>query len=105
MIFAFLPEDVIHCILLYNDTIKYRHGKYMNQIRKNDKRYALLLEIPSIIQNEFYEHVYEVKHYYKFCYRLTYTSLCVDLENDKIIYSFCYDCEEKPEVYDLCIRS
>ena len=98
MNFTSLPEDIIHYILSYNDKIKYRNGKYMDQICKNDKRYKLLLTNPSINQNETYEHVYEV------CYRQTYTSLCVDLENNKIIYTFCYDCEENPELYHLWIR-
>jgi len=104
MIFAFLPEDVIHYILSYNDTIKYRNGKYMDQICKKDKRYELLLKIPPIIQHEFYKDVYEMKHYYEYYDGLTYTTLCVDLENDKIIYTFCYDIDD-PDVYHLCIRN
>ena len=55
MNFSSLPEDIIHYILSYNDKIKYRNGKYMDQICKNDKRYKLLLTIPPINQNETYE--------------------------------------------------
>ena len=104
MNFSSLPEDIIHYILSYNDKIKYRNGKYMDQICKNDKRYKLLLTIPPINQNETYEHVYEIIHVYEVCYRPTYTSLCVDLENNKIIYTFCYNCEENPKLYHLWIR-
>ena len=41
-----LPQEVIYHILSYTDAIKYRNGKYMNQISKTDKRYKLLLKIP-----------------------------------------------------------
>jgi hypothetical protein len=102
---SFLPEDVVFHILSYNGRIKYRNGKYMNQICTSDKRYKLLLTIPPIRVNSYYEHVYEMRRWYEFCYRPTYTSLCVDLENDNIIYTFCYDCEENPENYHLWVRS
>lgn len=81
MIFSLLPYDVIHHILSYNNRIKYRNGKYMNQIC-NDKRYKLLLRIPPVIASMDYIHVYDV------CYRPTDSSLCVDLEDGNIIYTF-----------------
>lgn len=40
-----LPLEIIHHILSYNNTIKYRNGTYMNQICKNDYRYDLLKKI------------------------------------------------------------
>ena len=40
------PLEIVHRILEYDGRIKYRHGKYMNQISKSDKRYELLLKIP-----------------------------------------------------------
>jgi hypothetical protein len=102
---SFLPEDVVFHILSYNDKVKYRNGKYMNQISKSDKRYKLLLTIPPVMANRDHEHVYEMIHGFNVCYRPTYTSLCVDLENENIIYTFCYDCRENPENYHLWIRS
>uniref|UniRef100_A0A6C0ASC9 Uncharacterized protein n=1 Tax=viral metagenome TaxID=1070528 RepID=A0A6C0ASC9_9ZZZZ len=104
MNFSSLPEDIIYHILSYNDAIKYRNGKYMDQICKHDKRYKLLLTIPKINQNETYEYVYEMIYSYEVCYRPTYTFLCVDIYNEKIIYTFCYDCEENPQLYHLWIR-
>jgi len=40
------PQEIVHRILEYDGRIKYRHGKYMNQISKTDKRYEMLLNVP-----------------------------------------------------------
>lgn len=106
MIFRNLPMDIVHYILSYNDTIKYRNGKYMNKICKTDKRYEILQRIEQIRSNTVFPFVYEVTTWYNFCYRPTYTLFCVDIESDmKITYTFCYDCENEPEKYDLWIRN
>lgn len=77
----------------------------MNQICKNDKRYEILERIEQIHLNDKFPGVYEVKNWYDSCYRPTYTLFCVDLDYDKtkIIYTFCYNCDE-PEKYNLWIR-
>jgi len=41
-IFANLPEDIVRNILSYQGAIKYRAGKYMDQLSPNDPRYELL---------------------------------------------------------------
>ena len=99
--------DIVHYILSYNDTIKYRNGKYMNQICKTDKRYEILKRIEQIHLNDNFPGVYEVTSWYELFYRPTYKLLCVDLnyDNKKIIYTYCYDCENEPEKYDLWIRN
>ena len=43
-----LPLEIVHRILEYDGRIKYRHGKYMNQIASDDERYKMLLTIPII---------------------------------------------------------
>ena len=61
MLFSYLPTDIIHHILSYNETLKHRNGKYMGQISKSDKRYELLLKIPrkfNNITNEFDDYYY-----------------------------------------------
>jgi hypothetical protein len=44
--FQTLPQDVLQQILVYDGTIKYRNGVYMNQISKNDIRYKICNKIP-----------------------------------------------------------
>ena len=44
--FKFLPEVLIHIIINYTDVIVYRHGKYINRIKKNDYRYNLIRNVP-----------------------------------------------------------
>ena len=106
--YSFLPEDIIHYILSYSDAIKYRNGKYMNQISRNDKRYRELIRLSPIYLDNIYTDVY-----YIYIYRHTInniiskdtdTKLYVDLENNKITYTFCYDFEREPENYHLWIR-
>ena len=48
MLFSYLPTDVVHHILKYTGKIKYRNGKYMNQIVTDDNRYKILQTIPII---------------------------------------------------------
>ena len=42
MLLSNLPDDIIYHILSYGTVLKYRNGKYMNQISKTDSIYLIL---------------------------------------------------------------
>jgi len=77
MIFSSLPTDIIHHILSYNETLKYRNGKYIGQISKMDKRYELLLKIPRKILKIYKEYgffVYVNRHLTIRIYEILYAT-------------------------------
>ena len=41
----FLPKEIINIIIQYDGRIKYRKGKYMNQIDYENDKYELLNKI------------------------------------------------------------
>jgi len=52
---SYIPEELLHIILSYDGRIKYKNGKYVNIIHKNDERYYIITPIISkkmkIMQN------------------------------------------------------
>ena len=46
--YAFLPKELKNVILEFDGQIKYRRGKYMNQINISDPKYDCLRTIPQI---------------------------------------------------------
>lgn len=38
----YIPKKLLHIIVEYDGRIKYRNGKYVNIIAKNDERYDIL---------------------------------------------------------------
>jgi len=52
---SYIPEELLHIILSYDGKIKYKNGKYVNIIHKNDERYYIITSIISkkmkIMQN------------------------------------------------------
>ena len=49
-----LPLEIVHKILAYDGRIKYRNGKYMDQICKDDYRYHLLRKISVFQRDSWY---------------------------------------------------
>jgi hypothetical protein len=47
MIFSYISKELLHIILEYYGRIKYKNGKYVNIIHKNDERYNIITPIIS----------------------------------------------------------
>ena len=44
--FKYLPDEIIHIIINYTNIVVYRHGKYINRIKKNNDIDFLIKRIP-----------------------------------------------------------
>ena len=53
-----LPLEIVHRILEYDGRIKYRHGKYMNQIAQDDDRYKVLQTMPRPCSYYIFQNLY-----------------------------------------------
>ena len=62
------PLEIVNRILEYDGRIKYRHGKYMNQIAQDDDRYTFPLrpegpKLGNVSNREAVLHVSSTKYY------------------------------------------
>lgn len=44
---SYIPKELLHIILEYDGRIKYKNGKYVEIIHKNDERYNIITPIVS----------------------------------------------------------
>lgn len=91
MKYSDIPEDLLPIILSYYGRIKYRNGKYVNIIDKNDERYNIIAPIISkkiqILQN--IEDFSENSFYLEFTFEKQPT-LALCYYYDKNVFEICY---------------
>jgi hypothetical protein len=95
-IIKLLPDDISNIILEYIGHHKCRNGVFIKQLKKNDKRYNNLINIP-IIENgmvELYIKSFKRKNYCDVAYQLYYG-------NKYKIYNNNYLEEEYDEEYNV----
>ena len=90
MIYSKLPLELIYHILLYTGIVKYRNGKYIDQIPKTDERYKLFDSIPRHrifhIANKYILYV-TLKTASNHCKLI---SIKFDFENNQIEYAYTF---------------
>ena len=86
-----VPEELLHIILSYDGRIKYRNGKYVDIIDKNDERYNIISPIINkkieILRN--IEEFSDSGFYFEFTFeKQPMLALCYYY--DKNVFEICY---------------
>jgi hypothetical protein len=98
----YIPTELLDIILQYDGRIKYKNGKFINIIHKNDERYNIIkpvvmkkikiMETPELFDSGFYFqfcfNTYEsigLVYDYNFSYKDKYEICYCDCRNDSII--------------------
>lgn len=89
----YIPNDILNIILEYDGRIKYKNGKYVNVIHKNDKRYNMISPIlhkKMLILNDI--DLCGSKFYFEFSFdRDSRVGLCYDYGfNETNVFEICY---------------
>lgn len=95
-IFTQLPLELVINVINFGNVIKYRNGKFMNQIDETDERYKIIQNVSPIkiqfLHDEPWRYIRDLGDYYMFLYidksdvimpRYRYTFQKKRKENDK----------------------
>ena len=83
----YIPYELLNIILEYDGRIKYRNGKYINIIDKNDYRYKILIDIIlykiqifnlSVVKNKKFYNIIYFNNGHNMGMGLCYMGLCYD---------------------------
>ena len=83
-----LPIEIIHLILSFDGSIKYRKGKYTDQILKTDKRYDMLCNMPIPRINLTNRIQFDILIYFHNKNYIMYIGSCFGQGSDELQYTF-----------------
>jgi hypothetical protein len=84
-----LPKEIVHIILSFDGSIKYRNGEYVNQIPKTDKRYQIFDKIPiPKLKYMFDLKQFDIIIYFPNAMFILYIGSCYGWNCDELRYTF-----------------